>query len=416
MEENRKEAERKFIHEKIRPRKNYRKILLLAGASLGLALIFGIAAGVTIQISQNMLGKNEDPRPQTIIIERDDAETSKDDAGPEAETKDEPSAGEDGKEPEDKELQDSDIRSVFMDTEASFVTLTVLKNGGTDWFDTQITSEKTGCGVCIAASDELLYFLTDGSGIGPEDRVFVRFSETEAEASLSGQDFLTGLAVYTLQKDLVPEEESIAPAELGNSFSVGFLDTVYLIGAPMGYPVAADDGIVTYVGENADIVDGYEQRFFTDMNRVPGSFACVINEDRMLVGIVSDGSCRESQTAAAAWGISPLKYLLEDMCSGVQTAYLGVLCRLNTEEDAAENGIPAGLYVREVVQDSPAYLAGIQAGDCIQTVNQKKVTDSHVLQLRLDDLSPDSPVRIEIARRGQAGYENMSLDVILGGR
>ena len=50
--------------------------------------------------------------------------------------------------------------------------------------------------------------------------------------------------------------------------------------------------------------------------------------------------------------------------NGIQIPYMGLKGQDVSEAMQAE-GIPKGLYITEAIADSPAYLAGIQAGDIL---------------------------------------------------
>ncbi|MFQ8902809.1 MAG: PDZ domain-containing protein [Lachnospira eligens] len=53
--------------------------------------------------------------------------------------------------------------------------------------------------------------------------------------------------------------------------------------------------------------------------------------------------------------------------------YCGITGQNVTEELAAKYGLPSGVYISNVDIDSPAYYAGLQAGDVISAINGQSV-------------------------------------------
>ena len=108
--------------------------------------------------------------------------------------------------------------------------------------------------------------------------------------------------------------------------------------------------------------------------------------------------------------------MLEDLCSGESTAYLGVRCLTVNMEKAEETGLPTGLYVTEVDENSPAYMMGIQAGDRIISINDKDINDSRTLQNVLDELTSGKETVLMIERQGKAGDEPLKVVLFVGKR
>ncbi len=89
--------------------------------------------------------------------------------------------------------------------------------------------------------------------------------------------------------------------------------------------------------------------------------------------------------------------LLKDL--GLQkltSGFLGVVL-----EDAAPAGGPKGAIVRDVVANSPAQRAGIQAADLIVAIDDKDVESPAALQERLDDTIPGQEIEVGLVRDGK---------------
>ena len=139
------------------------------------------------------------------------------------------------------------------------------------------------------------------------------------------------------------------------------------------------------------------------------------DEKAKIIGWISDYSCGDSDRVYAV-GISPLKYVIEDLCSAVNTAYLGIKCLTVNAEKSEETGLSAGLYVVEVEQNSPCYMMGIQAGDRIISINDYIVNDSRTLQDIIDRLQSGKEIVLMIERQGRVNEEPLKVVLFVGTR
>jgi len=83
-------------------------------------------------------------------------------------------------------------------------------------------------------------------------------------------------------------------------------------------------------------------------------------------------------------------------------AYLGLYTlalneSLHKKADYSENG----LYVEKVEYDSPAYSAGIKAGDVVISVDKKRITNKKSLKRVLWKLDPGDKVTVVVWRKGK---------------
>lgn len=448
-DEARNEGSRGYIHERIIPRKKTKKVLLIIAATIGLAFVFGGVAAVTFSAGQRLLFRDNSEAAEPIVIARDDTtEAETPETLPEiieeteAETVIETEAAEEESVPDEKEEAEvietenagdetedtesaqeeeaasasesvSGLKTLYEKAKDAFLTVTASIETDSDWFGTQVVSRKEIFGVMAVNSEDSIFILTDAGAIPEDAALSAVIHDRQVPLEIQETDAITHLCVLKADKALLPEDVTVL--ELGNSFDLDAADDVYMFGAPFGFPGAMDRGIVTYAADREAATDGYAQLLYTDMQRAYGGSAVLLNSNGQIVGWMSDYSAGRGNIAVAC-GISPLKYIIEDLCIGASTAYLGVNCKNVFEEDAKDSGIPAGLYVTEVIEESPAYTAGIQTGDILVSVNGKTLSDNHVLQLRLDDLQADSDVTIKIKRKSAEAYEETELPVHLGGR
>ena len=81
-----------------------------------------------------------------------------------------------------------------------------------------------------------------------------------------------------------------------------------------------------------------------------------------------------------------------------------------TEETAALQNIPAGVYVASVEPDSPALASGIQAGDIITEINGREIASLSQIQEMLLKFSRQA-IRVIVMRQGREGYKEIECSV-----
>ena len=87
-----------------------------------------------------------------------------------------------------------------------------------------------------------------------------------------------------------------------------------------------------------------------------------------------------------------------------------------TENIAQEQGLPEGIYVKEVEADSPAMQAGIQSGDVITKIGKTTVTTLSGYRKSLLDCTSGQPLKVNGQRQGASGYVEISFDVTVGSK
>ena len=75
-----------------------------------------------------------------------------------------------------------------------------------------------------------------------------------------------------------------------------------------------------------------------------------------------------------------------------------------------------GLYLEQVAEDSPAKEAGLQPGDILTAVDGTALTESSTLWQQLLMHESGDSITVTLQRLVQEKYEEMELDVELGGR
>ena len=234
------------------------------------------------------------------------------------------------------------------------------------------------------------------------------------------QDTNLGIAVYAIAKNALPDTAwgQIQTAALGSSGGMSKGEVVIAAGSPFGYYGGLGFGIISSNRESVDRADGDYSLLCTDIGGSSAGTGVLANTEGEIVGLIDQERFFEGGEAGpvTAYGISDLKDALEFLSNNQAVPYIGVYGVTVTEELTSGQGIPSGVYVREVAADSPAMAAGIQSGDVITQVDGSKVTTLSGYSSALMQLAEGDEIRIRGQRQGTGGYVDITFRVTVGSK
>ena len=103
------------------------------------------------------------------------------------------------------------------------------------------------------------------------------------------------------------------------------------------------------------------------------------------------------------------------MTNGEEVSYFGVKGQ-EVNDSMLEEGMPAGVYVSDVIAGSPAYEAGLQNGDIIVSFEEHKVATLKELSTQIAGSQVGPAVKVTVMRRGREGYTPLDYEVVIRGR
>ena len=268
----------------------------------------------------------------------------------------------------------------------------------------QSQPQPTGSGVIVDAARGLI--LTNHHVIQNASEIEVTLSDGRTiEASVVGSDAGTDVALLELS---VADELTQMP--LGDSEDVRVGDFVLAIGNPFGLDHTVTSGIVSALGRSnvspaarergSSPIEDFIQ---TDASINPGnSGGALVNMRGELVGIPSNILSRSGGNIGIGFAIPTsiareiMRQLME--FGEVRRGRLGVIVGNVSGElaEALELNSSVGAIVREVVPDSAAAQAGIEAGDVILRVDDKAIESSNDLVNAVGLRSVGEEVTLEI--------------------
>ncbi len=269
--------------------------------------------------------------------------------------------------------------------------------------------QSLGSGVIVDASRGLV--LTNNHVVERADEVSVTLHDGRSfKAEILGRDPDTDIAVLK-----IPSQQLVA-LPLADSEAIRVGDFVVAIGNPFGLGQSVTSGIVSALGRSGLRGLGYQNFIQTDASINPGnSGGALVNLRGELVGInsaiysSSGGSIGIGFAVPANLARSVMDQLIA--FGEVKRGSLGVQSQdLDARLARALNLEPGrGAVVTQVVPESPAERAGIQAGDVIVRIEGKVIANASDLA-NIEGLLPiGKALSVESIREGKTHTASLTL-------
>ena len=247
------------------------------------------------------------------------------------------------------------------------------------------------------------------------------------EAVLKGADASNDLAVVAVSLDDISDDtmSQIKIAEIGDSDSLVVGQQVVAIGNALGYGQSVTTGIVSALNRKIDL-EGYDTDLIqTDAAINPGnSGGALLDMEGHVIGI---NSAKASSNGVEGMGyaipISYAKPILEDLMNKKtrtetvdeeDSAFIGITGEEVSDEMSSLYGIPKGIYITEVQEDSPAEDAGLKKGDVIIKFDGSSVGSMSELKRMLAYYAAGEEVPVTISRASDGEYGEQKIDLTLG--
>lgn len=249
----------------------------------------------------------------------------------------------------------------------------------------------------IISSDGLV--LTNAHVVREAKEVTVKLSDRrEFKAKVLGSDASTDVAVLRV------DAKNLPTVRLGDAQQLQVGDPVLAIGSPFGFEQTATQGIVSAKGRSlpGDTAVPFIQ---TDAAVNPGnSGGPLFDSSGAVVGINAQIYSQSGGYQGLAFAIPinvALKIKDQIVASGrASHARLGVVVQDMNQTLADSFGLkrPDGALVAQVMPDSAASQAGLQAGDVVTGVNGEPVVRSGDLSSRISLATPGETVHLSVWR------------------
>ncbi|WP_162047104.1 DegQ family serine endoprotease [Vibrio taketomensis] len=268
-----------------------------------------------------------------------------------------------------------------------------------------------GSGVIIDAKQGLV--VTNFHVIKGAEKIRVKLDDgREYDAELIGGDEMSDIALLKLE-----EAKNLTQIAIADSDQLRVGDFTVAIGNPFGLGQTVTSGIVSALGRSGLNLQNFENFIQTDAAINSGnSGGALVNLNGELIGINTAIVGPNGGNVGIGFAIpaNMMKNLTEQILEfgEVKRGLLGIQSSEFTSELAEAMGYESnkGAFVSQVVPDSAAEKAGLQAGDVIISVNDKAIGSFHELRAKIGTLGAGKKVKLGVIRDGKEKTFNVVLD------
>lgn len=287
-------------------------------------------------------------------------------------------------------------------------------------------AQGSGSGIIIGQDKSTLYIATNNHVIDGASTVQIVFAdEKTATGAIKGADANSDLAVVTVNmKDLSEETAAaIKIATLGNSEDVKAGEMAIAIGNALGYGQSVTVGYISAVNREVTINNQTMTLLQTDAAINPGnSGGALLNAAGQVIGINSvKYASEEVEGMGYAIPISKAVPIINELMNRevVSTADQGFLgidastAQEVTQAYADRFNMPIGVYVNDIIDNSPAAKAGLKQGDIITGLDSAKIEKIDDLVSALSFKKAGQSVNLVIQTKENGKYTEKTLKVTL---
>lgn len=402
------------------PWKNSKRLLKKGASLVAMAVFFGLVAGLVMIIvyktGKNYLDDNKTAMNETISSTdgSESKETDPEDTTvPPIEeiTTEIPSTV-----PIDNEkLNDymgyyKALKSVADKAGLSVVTVTAARQG-VDFFNSTYQNIADEYGIVISSDSTGYYILTEYSLVKNSENIQVTYyDKTVDTAEFVAGDTTTDMAVIKTGS----LNTAVVPVQFGNSDAVLKGDLLVATGKLYGFNGTIGYGIATGVNNSVNDTDSIYRLINTDISGTATSNGVILNLHGEVVGIITMAYNSDNTNFITAYAINDVRNLMQNLVNKKSMPYLGIKGQTVTDEIAATNKIPKGIYISAVETNSPAYKSGIQSGDVITRINGTEINNMESFMMQLEKNNPGDNVNVTIKRRGREDYKEIEFNLVLG--
>jgi Do/DeqQ family serine protease len=261
-----------------------------------------------------------------------------------------------------------------------------------------------GSGVIIDA--DAGYIVTNHHVVDGADEIAVTLQDgQQLEAKVVGSDPEADVAILKVEHDDI--ELTHIPFADSSKLRVG--DFAVAIGNPFGLGQTVTSGIISALGRTGLGIEGYEDFIQTDASINPGnSGGALVNLRGELIGIntaiLASGGAGNVGIGFAI-PINMVRELADQLIEygEVRRGMLGVIMQNLTPELARAFGLDMyqGVVISQVVEDSAASKAGLQAGDVVSEINGINVKSASAMRNMVGLMRVGAKMDITVIREGE---------------
>jgi serine protease Do len=290
-------------------------------------------------------------------------------------------------------------------------------------------TESAGSGIIISQTEKEIYIATNNHVVANSTQLTVNFVDNQSvTAEIKGTDPSTDLAVLSVAVSDIPVEtmEKIKVATLGNSDDIRVGQGAVAIGNALGYGQSVTTGVISALDREVTVEDENGSAITNDLLQTsaainPGnSGGALVNMNGEVIGI---NSVKYNDTRVEGMGfaipISAAEPIINDLITRElvdegNSSYLGVSGQDVTESLSEDFGMPEGLYITFVQENSAAEQAGIKNGDVLTEFDGRKITSMDGLKGIMQYYAAGTEVEITIQTNQNGEWQEQKVMATLG--
>ncbi len=299
------------------------------------------------------------------------------------------------------------------------------------WFGQTQTYEvpSSGSGIIVGENETELLIVTNHHVVEDSNTLSVTFiDESTVDAAIKGTDSASDLAVIAVPLDQIDEltRAKIKAATLGDSDSLKMGQGVIAIGNALGHGQSVTVGHVSALDREVT-VDGVTRTVIqTDAAINPGnSGGALLNAKGELIGI-NEAKYADETVEGVGYAI-PISYavdIIEDLklrTTKVEVAeedqgYLGIQVQNVDSTTAQMLGMPQGVYVYKIMEDSAAAASDLREKDIITKFDGENVRNNADLTGLLTYYKAGTTVTLTVQSLENGVYVEREVEVTLKNR
>ena len=289
-----------------------------------------------------------------------------------------------------------------------------------------------GSGIIVGKNDTELLIVTNNHVVDGTTSLSVSFTNdvTVEKAYVKGTSSDNDIAVVAIPLTDIDNETLgyIKIATLGDSDKMRVGDGVIAIGNALGYGQSLTVGYVSAKDREITTEEATLNVIQTDAAINGGnSGGALLNMYGEVIGINVAKSSSSSSSEASVEGmgyaipISEAKEIIDKLANKetrypvdeADRGYLGVKVITSDESSYQYYNIPAGAYVRELVEGSAAEKAGIVPGDVIVGIEDEDIETSEELVEVVSTYKAGETIKVTIMTREKNDYVKKTLNITL---
>lgn len=380
----------------VNPKKKYKRLINILWVIL-CAVIFGILASFVMVIVFPMINKRFNEVPKTPIhlelnkdeyIIRDDVEEDENDlnigqAKPQGVT---------------------EIKNIEEIVENALKSMVVIEYE-TQLLQNEENQNNQSVGLIVGDVNDDIIILTSNRVTSKGACNVIIGDSVSLAANILGSDDDSGLSIISISKRNISDIDKIDynVAVLGNSYMLQENDKVVAVGKLGGNIVGANVGKIVSL-DTESVVDNVYDILNTNINIESQDYCFLYNNIGNVVGISKNNAVQDQ---LSVMGVSNLKALIERLTENKPINYLGIKMSNVTPSISEKYNLPMGIYITNVVIDSPAYNAGLQAGDVIVALNHNPVLAIQSFNEQLYQYDLGQNISVTVKRAGRDNYREL---------